>query len=456
MFSHLSEFHAWLAQRRRANAYHVAEVPLDRLTNWYSDETTGNLLHRSGRFFSVQGLDVAGAGREVDAWQQPIIVQPEHGILGMLVKEFGGRPHFLVQAKMEPGNVNLVQVSPTVQATRSNYTGVHGGKAVPYLDYFVAPRGGRVLFDALQSEQASWFLAKRNRNMLVQTEEDVPLLDDFCWLSADQIAALLHQDNLINMDTRTVLSGAVAVRRSASGGGGDDFRGALARSAAVGARAHHDFAELLSWFTEAKGHCTLTRRLIPLSSVRGWSRTDRVVQHDDGQHFTVLGVDVTATNREVGGWSQPMFAPRSEGVIAYLARRIDGVVHLLVQARVETGAFDRVEMAPTVQCQPENYRSATTRPLFLQEVLDAPAGRIRFEAVHSEEGGRFYHATSRYLIVEVGEDFPLDVPPRYAWLTVRQLMDFVRFGSHLNVEARSLLTFLGFYDTDADRLAAVV
>jgi oxidase EvaA len=146
-----------------------------------------------------------------------------------------------------------------------------------------------------------------------------------------------------------------------------------------------------------------------------------------------------------------MFAPSSRGVIAFLARRVDGVLHLLVQARVETGALDRVEMAPTVQCQPADYAAAdgsgpgtTARPAFLDLVLAAAPDRIRFDAVQSEEGGRFHHARNRYLLVEAEEDFPLETPPDFAWMTVRQLMDFVRYGSHLNVEARSLLTLLGF------------
>ncbi|MER5704781.1 NDP-hexose 2,3-dehydratase family protein [Micromonospora sp. NPDC002296] len=458
MFSTLSEFHDWFTERRRANDYRVERVPLDRLDGWSFEEATGNLAHRSGRFFSVQGLDVRDSGREVDSWRQPIIVQPEHGILGMLVKEFDGVPHCLLQAKMEPGNVNLVQLSPTVQATWSNYTGVHGGKPVPYLEHFVAPRGGRILSDALQSEQASWFLAKRNRNMIVWTDEDVPVREDFCWLSVDQLAALLRLDNLVNMDSRTVLSGAAMLRPAAPSAPADSFDDALARSVRPDSPALHDTAELLSWFTEAKGRCTLTRRLVPLREVLGWAHSDGVIGHVDGRHFTVLGVDVRASNREVGGWSQPMFAPCGQGVVAFLARRVEGVLHLLVQARIETGALDRIEMAPTVQCQPGNYRPpfpADRRPRFLDEVLGAPPERIRFAAVHSEEGGRFYHAQNRYLVVEVGDDFPLDVPPDFAWLTVAQLVDFVRFGSHLNVEARSLLTFLTFFHSEADRLTPV-
>ncbi|MFL1377185.1 NDP-hexose 2,3-dehydratase family protein [Nocardiopsis protaetiae] len=449
MFTDLSEFHEWFAHRGREQRQRVTKIPLDELEGWAADPLTGNIAHHTGGFFTVEGLDVTRSGRGVEAWQQPILVQPEQGVLGILVREFDGVPHCLLQAKMEPGNVNGLQLSPTVQATRSNISQIHGGRTVPYLRYFTAPRKGLVLSDVLQSEQASWFLAKRNRNMMVRVDEDVPVLDEFCWLSFPQISALMRLPNLMNMDTRTVLAGAAGLRLSEGDGSEDSFRGALTRSREADTSLH-SMVEVLSWFTEAKGRCTLTRRSIPLNKVGGWSHRDGAIKHDLDLHFSVIGVDVESDSREVARWRQPMFEPRGQGIIAFLVKRIRGVLHLLVQARIETGALDGVEMAPTVQCQPDNYRSLppARRPLFLDEVLGAPEDRIRFDSVHSEEGGRFYHARNRYLMVEVGDDFGPDVPEDYTWVTLRQLTEFVRYGNHLNVEARSLLTFFGFYEEE--------
>ncbi|CAM5490403.1 NDP-hexose 2,3-dehydratase [Streptomyces spiroverticillatus] len=458
MFSSTAEFHHWFAQACAAQAHQVTKVPLDRLEGWSLEERTGNLVHRSGRFFSVQGLDVQRAGRAVDAWQQPILVQPEQGMLGILVKEFHGVPHCLLQAKMEPGNWVPVQLSPTVQATRSNYTGVHGGRPVPYLGHFLDPGRGRVLSDALQSEQAAWFFAKRNRNMIVQTDEDVPLLEGFCWLTFDQIAELLQIDDLINMDTRTVLSGAVGLRppSPAAAADPDSFHGALAASWDPQGRPLHGSALLLRHLARAKERCTLTRRLVPLADTARWTMHEGVVTHDTGRHFTVLGVRVEASHREVAGWSQPMLMPNSRGVAAFLAKRVNGALHLLVQARTETAAMARVELAPTVQCQPADYgpgardgQGPAPRLEFLDTVLSARPDQIRFDTVQSEEGGRFYHARIRYALIETDEDFPLEVPPAYTWMTVRQLIGFVRHGGHLNVEARTLLALLGFLPATA-------
>ncbi len=445
MFSAVADVCDWLAERRQANEYLVKEVPLDQLDRWRISEN-GDIAHDTGRFYTVTGLSVTGANhRPVRDWEQPIIDQPEYGVLGILVKWFDGVPHYLLQAKMEPGNINMLQLSPTVQATKSNYTGAHGGKSVPYLEYFLSPRRGRVLFDALQSEQGAWFLAKRNRNMVVEVVDDIPLLPDFCWLSQDQVAELLHIDNMVNMDTRTVLSGAIVPSRvDADDPGSDPFRAALASGTAE--RPLHTETELLIWFTEAKARNTMERRRIPLSAVSSWAHENGTISHQDDRHFTVLGLSVEASNREVAGWSQPMIAPRGQGVVAFLAKRIQGTLHLLIQARTEAGAFDSVEMAPTAQCIPDNYRQLPdeSRPPFLAEVLSAPASRIRFDCVHSEEGGRFYHAQNRYLLVEMPEDGDLDVPENFAWMTPRQLLGFVRYSNHLNVEARNLVACLGF------------
>ncbi|MET8499684.1 NDP-hexose 2,3-dehydratase family protein [Streptomyces microflavus] len=448
MFRRTSEFHAWFSAQERAHDYRVTPARLDRLDGWALDPETGSLRHRTGQFFSVGGLEVRTDNREVASWAQPIIDQPEWGILGIVVKEFGEVPHFLLQAKMEPGNVNTLQLSPTVQATRSNYTRVHRGNAVPYLEHFTAPRPGRIVFDALQSEQGAWFLHKRNRNMIVEVTGDIETLDGFCWLTQEQIGELLLVDNLVNMDTRTVLAGYpgqagdARPRRDTE----DTLSGAVARSGRPDACALHTQAELLSWFTGAKADHHLTRTRVPLDSVKGWVRTEGGVSHETGRWFSVMGVDVEAGSREVTRWSQPMIRPSSRGIVAFLSRTLGGVLHLLVKARTEAGTLDVVEMGPTVQCAPDNYQDLPPgcRPAFLDQVLSAPAERVRFDVVHSEEGGRFYHAQNRYLLVEADDDTPPGADGNHIWMTVGQLAEMVRHGSHVNVEARNLLACLRF------------
>jgi oxidase EvaA len=424
------DVHAWLAERRRAHVFHVERIPFAELEEWRFEHGTGNLVHGSGRFFTVEGMHVVehdgpygdGPRRE---WQQPVIRQPEVGILGILAKELDGVLHFLMQAKMEPGNPNLLQLSPTVQATRSNYTKAHRGTDVKLIDHFVRPDPDRVVVDVLQSEQGSWFFRKSNRNMIVETVDEVPALEDFCWLTLGQIAELLHEDDLVNMNARTVLS-CVPYR--------DTTPGALLSD-----------AQLLSWFTGERSRHDVRARRIPLASVRGWKHGVEAIEHEDGRYFKVVAVCVRAGNREVVNWTQPLIEPVGLGVSAFLVREIDGVPHVLVHARAEGGFLDTVELGPTVQCTPANYAHppGADRPPFLDAVLGAPPSRIRYQAIHSEEGGRFLNARSRYLAVDAdGTGASLDPPPGYAWTTPAQLRALTRHGHYLNVETRTLLACL--------------
>lgn len=63
--------------------------------------------------------------------------------------------------------------------------------------------------------------------------------------------------------------------------------------------------------------------------------------------------------------------------------------------------------------------------------------------MHSEEGGRFLYAESRYMFVEADEAVaPLDAPPGFRWCTQDQLSALTSHGHYVNVQARTLLSCL--------------
>lgn len=420
-------FFDWLADRRGVHAQQVERIRFDQLSGWDFAPGSGDLRHRSGRFFSVHGLRVRSDFGSVREWEQPIISQPEHGILGIAVREFDGVLHCLMQAKSEPGNVGGVQLSPTVQATRSNYTRVHGGSPVPHLDVFRRAEPGRVLADVLQSEQGAWFWRKRNRNMVVEVGPEVDAGEDFCWLTLGQLGALLSFPNLVNMDARTVLACLPGWRRSA----GPD------------AGLHRD-AEIRSWLTGQRAESQLTAERLPLRGLSGWHRTADAIAHKSGRYFSIVAVHVGSRRREVPAWSQPLLRPHGDGLAALLMKRIGGVRHVLVNARSEPGFLDTVELGPTVQCTPDNHAHLppADRPPYLDFVLGADPARTLFDTVLSEEGGRFHHAQSRYVIIEVDDTDPVGEDPAFRWVTEGQLEELLKYGGHLNVQARTLVAAL--------------
>ncbi|MBX7211504.1 MAG: NDP-hexose 2,3-dehydratase family protein [Verrucomicrobiaceae bacterium] len=448
-----AEFDAWFAGRQRAHRFKLEQIPFADLKKWSFHPESGNLVHDSGRFFSIEGLRVRTNWGKVPEWEQPIIVQPEIGILGFITKRFGGILHFLVQAKMEPGNIDMIQLAPTLQATRSNFTCVHQGRKPPYLEYFLDRSGSRVLVDVLQSEQGARFLRKRNRNIMIETDEEVPVGDDYVWMTLGQLLRLLRRDNVVNMDARTVLS---CITYALDGGEppvattGGQFGQALWRSFQAVGRGLRSNEEVLSWFTQQKFAFDLDAGRIPLQTVRGWERTDMEIRHETGRYFSVMACAVEADNREVPSWTQPMVKAQQQGLIAFVVREFDGVLHFLVQAKVEPGNFDVVEMAPTVQCITGSYHDADPAllPPFVPYVLSAQPESILFDALQSEEGGRFFREENRNLIVAAGPDFPDDIPSNYIWMTAGQLNEFIKFNNFVNVQARSLLSTLSFAEPD--------
>ncbi|MFD7299064.1 NDP-hexose 2,3-dehydratase family protein [Streptomyces sp. NPDC059897] len=245
------------------------------------------------------------------------------------------------------------------------------------------------------------------------------------------------------MDVRTVLSCLALAAPDPGELPGDVFRAALLRSLRADAGTRHTLEDLGQWLTRSKVDHPLDTRRVPLAGISGWHRDADAVAHDEGRYFRIVGVSVRATQREVRSWTQPLLAPVGQGVIAFLVTRVDGVLHALVQARVEAGLLDGVELAPTVQCTPANLAgTGLPRPPFLDTVLGADPADIRYDTLLSDEGGRSYHSLARHLVVEVPETFAAREPDGFRWVSVGQLVTLTRHSYQVNVQARSLLTVL--------------
>lgn len=458
LFVSTREAEAWLKARNAAITVNVEKIKLEELApHWHFQEGTGNIVHQTGKFFSIEGIQVNTNWGNVPCWSQPIINQPEIGFLGIITKEIDNVLYFLMQAKIEPGNINHVQLSPTLQATRSNYTQAHKGKKPLYLEYFQDRTKSTVLLDQLQSEQGARFLKKRNRNIIIQVYEDIEVKEDFIWLTLGQINQLIKKDNVVNMDTRTVISGIpfgnyksdvidfyTSTALSEGSGRGRRAKGMM-KSMLDEESALNNFEDIISWLTELKSKYDLEVERIPLNKVDGWVKSDMKIHHKDHKYFNVIGVNVTIDNREVKSWKQPLVEPAQHGLCATICKEINGNFHFLVQAKLESGNFDILELAPTVQCLTGNYRNTGSENLpFLEYVLSAKDAQIVSDTLQSEEGGRFYREQNRNLIIEANGNFPEQLPPNYMWMTLHQLKTFIRFNNYLNIQSRSLLSAISF------------
>jgi len=438
---------AWLKKKCSEVDVKIDKITFSELVNWSFSNNYSLLSHKSGKFFSIEGIRVKTNYGIHHSWDQPIVNQPEIGYLGLITKKINGILYFLLQAKIEPGNINKVQLSPTLQATKSNYTQIHGGKKPAYLEYFQNNKKSVVILDQLQSEQGARFLKKRNRNIIILVNGDIPVYDNFIWLTLGQIKKLLYHDNLVNMDTRTVISG-IPFHIDENDQIDQIIKKGMIDKALFysnsGSNSLHSFDKLIAWITQLKCDYELEVSPLPLKQLIDWHITASEMVRFDEKYFKVIATKITISNREVTGWCQPMIEPAQEGLIAFIIRKIDDVIHFLVQAKLECGNFDIIELAPTVQCLTGNFRQPDYTIPFLDTVLNAPTEQIIYETMQSEEGGRFYLEQNKNKIVMVDESFPLDLPGNYTWMTLNQLNTFMKFNNYLNIQSRSLISAISF------------
>ena len=199
------EISKWLNIQRKKQYLIVKKVGLSNLKNWEFNKK--EIYHVSKKFFKIAGLRIKSNFYTKNNWDQPIIVQNEIGILGIVKNVKNNK--YLLQAKVEPGNINKIQISPTVQATRSNYSRVHGGKMIPYLNYF--KRNNKNF--SLQTEQAFRYFNKKNSNVISFISKKIDFNQNFRWFSKGEIMNLLKEKNLINMDTLSVFSSFIKKKK---------------------------------------------------------------------------------------------------------------------------------------------------------------------------------------------------------------------------------------------------
>lgn len=471
-FYSTEEIEEWLVGLNSKQYFEVNQVPLTDLQKWQFHSQTGNLEHISGGFFSIRGLKVkTNMGsisewlqmRLTSEWSQPIIYQPEIGILGIITQKINGILYFLIQAKAEPGNINTYQLSPTVQATRSNYLRLHGGKPTPYLEYFINGKRDQVLIDQLQSEQGARFFRKRNRNIIIRLPDNkkIKLLSNFRWLTLGQLHSLAQKNNVVNMDTRSIISEinfapekvtsfksvkqskikSILKKSKIITQSINDFGIQLIISSHPNSDSLHTMEQLLQRITDEKCKCIIETQLIPLNEVKKWKRTKHEIFHQDQKYFSVMGVRIKASNREVSSWDQPIVRQKDPGIVGFITKEINGVLHFLIQLKMESGVMDLLEIAPTVQCITDNY-TPDDMPPFTEKFLNRQGFKTLVDVYQSEEGGRFFQESNQNIVILAKQSFPIKERPFYIWLNLRQLKELIKFNNFVNVEARSILACL--------------
>jgi oxidase EvaA len=425
-----AEVLSWVEELNQTVHVDIQKTSLSK-TGWFYDRASGQIVNKKRSFFQISGI-------KWNDIEQPIIIQDEIGYLGFICKEIHGVLHFLTQAKIEPGNVNRIQLSPTIQATKSNFSQAHGGERPLYLNWFINSINSTIIVDQIQSEQSSRFFKKRNRNIIIllNKDDDIEENERFKWLTLGQLKKLMRIDNLVNMDSRTVLSCIPFYKCNYKiNATVDPFLEASINE------VQSDILPLIfNFFNEAKMFVKSKPILIPLYQCEHWNYNEDEFICKRSYPFKVTFCDIAIDGREVNRWGQPLFEAAGMAIFGLFTKVDKGIRYFLVHTKSEIGCFDTIELSPTIQLESIEMPNNIIEKYFFNRYSKGIG--VKYDVILSEEGGRFYHEQNRNIIIEIDCDEITEHEPGYFWLTYNTLNLLTQINNILNIQLRNLLSLL--------------
>ena len=413
MISH--EIKKWLNNQRSLHKLNINIVSLNALPNW--KYTKKNIHHISNRFFKIVGLKVLSNFYKKN-WEQPIIIQNEIGILGIIKNKKTNK--YLLQAKVEPGNINKLQIAPTVQATKSNYNRVHGGQKVPYIDYFLKYKKLNIFN---QSEQGFRYLYKFNSNILIEIKKKITNKKEFRWFSKQQIKELIKEKNLINMDTISVLSSFISKIKVNN--------------------SINTNKTIYDWVKKNDSIYFIKTKIVDLSNLKEWSIKLKKIIHKKNRHFSIIGIDVKTNKREINNWSQPILKGKKMAFAGFVKTNINNTDHYLCRYIIKPG-LKKSSIGCTVNTSDisifnKNSNLDNTEKKFIKKYFFSKKNKknIIYDNILSDEGGRFYKCQIRYMISLFDYKDILTIPKNYMFLSHNQIVEMIK-NKRLDIESRLL------------------
>lgn len=411
----------WFLRLIKKSGFHIEWIPLSKSFFWSSKR--GKIGHKSGHFFKIVGFRFTdNKGKLTD---QPFIDQQEIGTLGFLIRESKQKKEILVQAKIEPGNSHIIQLAPTCQATRSNSLMIHGGKEPPFSHLFTKEHP-QIISSTLQSEQGSRFFKKRNRNILAINSQKINLSESHKWISVDKMLSLLSEDYLVNTDARSVLACSPwnrLINRAPFSRLKINFVNELAESykQSIKTPQFKNMKKDLKAIQQKK----YPTQTIPLNQLNDWKITNFGIDPIQKKPYKIRYLKVTAKNREVPEWDQPIIDSYEEGLVNLVCGRIEGILHFYFSIIIEPGLYNHAELSPTIS-NFSNYSKA----------------KIMKSVLQSDEGGRFYQDATRYQIIDIGQ---ADLKLSGHWLNLAQVQNLLLKNGWFTNEARSAISLLLYW-----------
>ncbi len=405
----------WLKKQKKKHKLKVKVIKLKDIVKWKIDNS--KIYHKTKKFFKIVGIKVLTNFNKKN-WDQPMIVQNEVGILGIIKNTKTNK--YLLQSKVEPGNINKLQLAPTVQATKSNYSRVHGGKKVPYINYFLK---SKKTIPSLQSEQGFRYLNKFNSNILLKTSKFIEIKPEFYWFNKNEIKELIKIRNIINMDTLSVFS---------------SFMTKVKKDYPI-----NSIRKIYDWVKINNKKFFMKTKIVDLIKLKDWTYNSTKIEHKKKKHFSIIGINASTNKREIKNWSQPIIKGKEMAFAGFIKTKFNNIEHYLCRYTLKpghkSGGISCTVNTSDINNYSKNHTLNSNEKYFIKKYFFSQYSKknIIYDNTLSDEGGRFYQCQIRYMISKLLYPDSVKIPNNYIWISHNQIVDMIR-DQKLDIEARLL------------------
>ena len=406
----IKELNKWINNQKIKNKMSISKINIMDILNWKIDSK--KIYNKNKSFFSIIPFKFTDSQKAV--WFQPLIIQKEVGILGILKKRYRSLDYYLLQAKVEPGNINGIQLSPTVQATKSNYLRKHGGKKTNYLDFFIKKKNLNIVSNLKLSEQGFRYLDKSNKNILIDIKNTkIKKIQNFIWVTKKNLNYLLNKKNLLNMDTISVLSSSIKK---------NNIDNPINKNLIISNN-----------LTKFKKRFTIKKKIISFGDLYNWKISKNKISDIKSKFFSIIFLKIKTNSREVSEWFQPIISDHYISFNGFLVRSINETMHYLLQYTLEPG-FTFPKYTSTVSIKNYNSKNNNTKINFFN-FFKKNNKIINF--INSDEGGRFYKNETHNSICVLNPKENLSLKKNFIWVSHNQVINLIN-KNLLSIEARNL------------------
>jgi oxidase EvaA len=322
-----------------------------------------------------------------------------------------------------------------VQATRSNFTKVHAGKNIPYIEFFFGNKKMKKIFKIKQTEQGLRYYNKKNYNILLDdTKKIIKKLPYFYWVNKKELKYLVSRNNIINMDTLSVFSCAINKKK---------YDTPIIKMVKI-----FNFIN-----NNKKKYFTLINK-ISLSKLKYWTLKKDIIFNNKKNYFSIIGVSVKNNSREINKWEQPIIAQENLAFAGFILKIINQTLHYLVSFDIKPGLKNACLSCTVRTSDFTNYKknydlNSFKKNIINQNFIQKKNGKLLYKTIQSDEGGRFYKSQICYSVFQLNENHNLKIPKNYIWISHNQMINLIK-KKYFDIEARILFACFNLYYKNID------